>query len=166
MSAYSETLDKLSALLEENGVSGEIPRSTININPSFYQQGIFDSYQTSSRWTVKTTMNNLDDVYGILSKYGGIERMYLSYSKSSIDTVRHELTQDALDDARKNVMEIIKPMNLNIKGIKNIKINQDIDQQRNTQMRYDGVLISYDEWNNIRDGNISILVDVEFEVGP
>ena len=166
LSAYAETLDKLSELLGENGVSGEIPKSTININPSFYQQEIFDSYQTSSRWTVKTTMDNLDDVHGILSKYGGIERMCLSYSKSSIDTVRQKLTQDALDDARKNVMEIIEPMNLNIKGIKNIKINQDFDQQRNPQMRYDGVLISYDEWNNIRDGNISILVDVEFEVGP
>ncbi|QLH07367.1 hypothetical protein C5F50_10015 [Nitrosopumilus ureiphilus] len=165
LSAYAETLDELSTLLEENGVSGEIPRSTININPSYYQQKTYDSYQTYSRWTVKTSMENIDGVYNILSKYGGIERMYMSYSKSSIDTVRQELTQEALDDARKNAMEITNPMNLDVKGIKTIKINQDFDQQRNPQMRYDGVLVSYDEWNNIRDGNISVIVDVEFEVG-
>ena len=91
--------------------------------------------------------------------------MYMSHSKSSIDTIRQELTQNALDDARKKAMEVIEPMNLEIKGIKNIKINQDFDQQRYPYMRYDGVFISYDEWNNIRDGNISVIVDVEFEVG-
>lgn len=165
LSAYTKTVDELSALLETNGISGDIPRSTINIDPAFYGRGFSDSYQTYSRWTVKTSLDNLDDVYEILSKYGGVERMYLSHSKLSIDTIRQELTQDALDDARKKAMEVIEPMNLEIKGIKNIKINQDFDQQRYPHMRYDGVFISYDEWNNIRDGNISVIADVEFEVG-
>ncbi len=56
-------------------------------------------------------------------------------------------------------------MNLNVKGIKNIEINQAFDQERAPQMLYRGVLISYDDWNNVRDGNITVLVDVEFEVG-
>ncbi len=72
----------------------------------------------------------------------------------------------ALDDARKNLMEIIEPMNLKIKGIKNIKINQDFNGERNNpQIRYEGVLVLYDDWNNIRDSNISVVTDVEFEVG-
>lgn len=165
LSAYTKTIDDLSALLEENGASGEIPRSTININPSNYDNWTFDTYQTYARWTVKTSLENLNDVHDILSKYGGVERLYMSHSKSSIESVRAELTQMALDDARENVMEIIGPMNLEIKGIKSIKINQDLGNERNPQFRYGGVLVSYDDWNNIRDGNISVVVDVEFEVG-
>jgi len=97
--------------------------------------------------------------------YGGVERLYMSHSKKSIESIRAELTQMALDDARKNVLETIEPMNLEIKGIKSIKINQDIDNESNTQSRYNGVFMSYDDWNNIRDGNISVIADVEFEVG-
>lgn len=166
LSEYTNTLDELSALLEENGASGEIPRSTININPSRYDRGTFDTYQTYTRWTVKTTLDNMEEVYSILSKYGGIERLYLTHSKSSIDSVREELTQDALDEARKNVLGIIEPMNLEIKGVKTIKINQEFGDERvGPQFRYSGVLVSYDDWNNVRDGNVSVVVDVEFEVG-
>ena len=166
LSEYTNTLDELSALLEENGASGEIPRSTININPSRYERGTFDTYQTYTRWTVKTTLDNMEEVYDILSKYGGIERLYLTHSKSSIDSVRQEMTQEALDEARKNVLGIIEPMNLEIKGVKTIKINQEFGEERvGPQYRYSGVLVSYDDWNNVRDGNISVVVDVEFEVG-
>ena len=165
LSAYTQTLDDLSALLEENGASGEIPRSTININPSHYDNWTFDTYQTYGRWTVKTTLDDLNTVHDILSKYGGVERLYMSHSKESIESVRAELTQIALDDARKNVLEIIGPMNLEIKGIKSIKINQDLGNERNPQFRYGGVFVSYDDWNNIKDGNVSVTVDVEFEVG-
>ena len=165
LSAYTQTLDNLSALLEENDASGEIPRSTININPSNYDNWTFDTYQTYGRWTVKTTLDDLNSVHDILSKYGGVERLYMSHSKKSIESVRADLTQMALDDARKNVLEIIEPMNLEIKGIKSIKINQDLGNERNPQYRYGGVFVSYDDWNNIRDGNISVIADVEFEVG-
>lgn len=79
-------MDDLSALLETNGISGDIPRSTINIDPTFYGRGFSDSYQTYSRWTVKTSLDNLNDVYEILSNYGSVERMYLSHSN-------HQLTQ-------------------------------------------------------------------------
>ena len=164
LSAYTQTLDDLSALLEQYGVSGEIP-STININPSNYDAWTFDTYQTYGRWTVKTTLDDLNSVHDILSKYGGVERLYMTHSKKSIESVRAGLTQTALDDARKNVLETIGPMNLEIKGIKNIKINQDLGNERNPQSRYDGVFVSYDDWNNIKDGNISVVVDVEFEVG-
>jgi len=165
LSAYTQTLDDLSALLEGNDISGEIPRSTININPSNYDNWTFDTYQTYGRWTVKTTLDDLNSVHDVLSKYGGVERLYMSHSKKSIESIRADLTQMALDDARKNVLETIEPMNLEIKGIKSIKINQDQSNEHNTQSRYNGVFVSNDDWNNIRDGNISVIADVEFEVG-
>lgn len=166
LSEYTRTLDELSSLLEENGATGEIPRSTININPSHYDRGTFDTYQTYARWTVKTTLDNIKEVHDILSKYGGVERLYLTHSKSSIDSVRQKTTQEALDEARKNVMGIIEPMDLEIKGIKTIKINQEFgDEHIGPQFRYGGVFVSYDDWNNVRDGNVSVVVDVEFEVG-
>ena len=166
LDSYSQTIDDLSKLLEENGVSETIPRSSININPSYYDRGTYDSYRAESYWNVKTTMKDLIPVYEIVSQYGGIHNIYMSFSEESVDTIRKELTHNALEDAKQKVIEIIEPMELEIKGIKKIEVNQDLDTESHREARYNGVSITMDDWNNFRDGNASVIVDVEFEVGP
>ncbi len=58
-----------------------------------------------------------------------------------------------------------KRLTLILRESKIIKINQDLGNERNPQFRYGGVFVSYDDWNNMKDGNVSVTVDVEFEVG-
>ena len=166
LESYSQTIDDLAKLLEENGISESIPRSSININPTYHDRGTYNSYRTNSYWNVKTTMEDVAQVYDIVSKYGNVHNIYMSYSENVVDTIRQELTHNALEDAKLKVLEIIDPMELEIKGIKNIHVNQDLDTESHRDISYNGIVITMDDWNNFRDGNATVLVDVEFEVGP
>ena len=166
LDSYSQTVDDLSNLLRENGVSETIPRSSVNINPTYHDRWASDSYRAESYWNVKTTMDDLVQVHDIVSQYGGIHNIYMSYSENAVDNIREELVHNALEDAKLKVLEIIDPMDLEIKGIKKIDVNQNLAIENHREIRYNGVSITMDDWNNFRDGNASVAVDVEFEVGP
>ena len=142
LDSYSHTIDDLSRLLEENGVSETIPRSSININPTYHDRGTYDSYRAESYWNVKTTLKDVVRVYDIVSKYGGVNNIYMSFSEESVDKIREELVHNALEDAKLKVLEIIDPMDLEIKGIKKIEVNQDLDTESHREIRYGGISIT------------------------
>ena len=164
--SYSNTFDDLSNLLKENGVSETLPRSSVNINPAYHDRWTSNSYRAESYWNVKTTLDDVVRVHEIVSQYGGVHNIYMSHSGNSVDNIREELMHNALEDAKFKVLEIIDPMNLEIKGIKKIDVNQNLNVENHREIRYNGVTITMDDWNNFRDGNAFVIVDVEFEVGP
>ena len=166
LDSYSKTVDDLSNLLKENGVSETIPRSSVNINPTYHDRWTSNSYRAESYWNVKTTLDDVVRVHEVVSQYGGVHNIYMSHSENSVDNIREELMHNALEDAKFKVLEIIDPMNLEIKGIKKIDVNQSLNVENHREIRYNGVTITMDDWNNFRDGNAFVMVDVEFEVGP
>ncbi len=88
----------------------------------------------------------------------------MSTSDSSIDAIREDLTQKAIEDATKNAEDILGSTDLTIKGIKSIEINPP-SMTSGQPVDYHGIrLVSSDPAFN-QAGQASVSVTVEFQVG-
>ncbi len=165
---YQGKIDSLTAALKEYQIPTEnIKQGSVYFNPLYYGQSSANLYTAYTQLFVKASMDDVEKIMNAAKGSGAnFENMFLSYSSSTTDALRQELTQKAIENAQSRAMEIIGPMGLQIKGIKSIEVNTGIPQNPygNTVVQNGiGLRSTYYDTNQATEIFVSAIV--EFEVG-
>lgn len=164
---YKEKTDALVLILEGHGVStDEIQQRPVRLDDRVRSYSEPAQFEMREYLVVQTKMENVEKVFEIAAdKNARINDIYYSYSDSALDLIRPQLAQLALDDAKKNVLELIAGSGLQIKGIKSVEINTSamVDDRFDGQIQR-GLFVSADRYDQSRD-QIYAKAEVEFEVG-
>lgn len=164
---YQEKVDDLVVILENHEINtDEIPQRPVRVDDRFRGYGEPLQFEGREQIAVKTKLENVEKVIEIAaSKNVRINDIYPTYSDSALDEIRPQLTQMALDDAKKNVLELIGGDGLEIKAIKSIEINTSsmIDTRYDGQVHRGLVLNADRSYQNLDP--IYTKVEVEFEIG-
>jgi uncharacterized protein YggE len=165
---YQTKIEALIKILEENGIAKEsIQQSSVSFNPFYYGPGQYSLYNEYTQIFVKTDAENMENIAKAAQGAGAnVETIFLSVSDATIDRVRSDLTQQALENAKSRAMEIADPMGLQIKGIKRIDVNADNINPYGGWVLYRGVkLTQYYDPASQSGSEVLVSVTVEFETG-
>lgn len=164
---YQEKTEALASILENHEVDTEgIQQRPLRLDDRIRMFGEPVYFEGRDRLIVQTKPENVETVVEIAaSKNARIDNIYSAYSDSVLDYVRPQLTQLALDDAKRNVMELIGESGLQIKGIRSIEINTSsmIDERYDGLIR-SGVVLNADRSNQNLD-RLYTKAEVVFEIG-
>lgn len=166
LKAYQDRFTTLQNTLDEKGISiDESKRNQLNFN-QFYSNPTQYSYFTSNTDVIiKTDLKNIDKVLEVAKNQGvSISNIVLSTSDSSIDEIRKDLTQKAIEDATKKAEDILDSTGLTIKGIKKIEANPSSGTPGQPS-DYHGMRIISNDPSFYQAGQASVSVTVEFQVG-
>lgn len=165
--AYQEKFETLKQILDESGVPSEsIKSNQINFNQIYYGSPQFSTYNTNTRIVVNTDIKNAEKLLDAVKIAGvNVENLMFSVSDATLDTLRKDLTQKALDDSLQKAKEIAEPAGLTIKSIRSIEVNANPPSgQYSNVMTHRGVVVGpvYDA-SLYQMGKISVSVTAEFE---
>ncbi|MBI1829529.1 MAG: SIMPL domain-containing protein [Thaumarchaeota archaeon] len=166
LKAYQERFATLQNILNEKGISiDQSKQNQLNFN-QFYSNPTQYSYFTSNTDViVKTDPKNIDKVLQVAkNQKASISNIVLSTSDSSIDAIRKDLTQKAIEDATKNAEDILDSTGLTIKGIKSIEINPP-SMTSGQPVDYHGIRLASNDPAFYQAGQASVSVTIEFQVG-
>lgn len=166
--SWEEKFGVLTKILEEIGIPAEqMSQVSVNFDPVYYGAGQYSSYNANSQISVKADIESIDRVARAAQEAGAnVDNIFLTFSDSTIDNARKELSKQALANAESRAMEIIGPMGLEIKGVRNIELNTNPITPYSNIIQYKGVNIyPYYDPTSQGSGEISASVTVEFEIG-
>lgn len=157
----------LAKILKDHGLNPEdIGNQPIRINDRFRMYSEPSQFQRTEYVTVQTSKENVASVIRAASDRNiRIDNIYSSYSDEMIKDLRPQLAHLALDDAKRNILDIIGDSGLQITGIKSIEINTSsmMSDRYNDQM-VGGMFIMSGSPNQ-NAGNFYAKAEVEFEIG-
>lgn len=165
--AYQEKFETLKQILDDSGVPSEsIKSNQINFNQIYYGSPQYSTYNTNTRIVVNTDIKNAEKLLNSVKIVGvNAENIMFSVSDSTLDTIRKDLTQKALDDALQKAKEIAEPSGLTIKSIRSIEVNANPPSAPYSNVvAHRGVIVSpvYDG-SIYQLGQLSVSVTAEFE---
>lgn len=169
ISKYQEKLDAINNALSSYQLEDKSTRQgTVSFNPTYWPSSISNIFTAQTQLIIKVDYENSDLVLKTIKESGAnFESFFLSYSPDAIESVRQDLTQKAIENAKERALEIISPMGLQIKGIKSIEVNSSpySNPYGNTPVFSQGVMlrVPYYDTNQVIEAFVS--VNVEFEVG-
>lgn len=166
LTAYQQRFATLQSILHEKGISidpskqNQMNVNLFNSNPSQY------SYFTSNTDVIiKTDPTNIEKIIKVAKNQRvSISSLVLTMSDSSIDVMRKDLTQKAIEDATKKAEDILGSTGLTIKGVKKIEINPP-SMASGQPVDYRGVRVVSNDPTFYQAGQASVSVTVEFQVG-
>lgn len=165
---YQSKIDSLTTALKDYQVPTEnIRQGSVYFNPIYYGQSSAKLFTAYTQIFVKVNMQDVEKVMDAAKTSGAnFENMFLSYSSSTTDALRQELTQKAIENAQSRAMEIIGPMGLQIKGIKSITVNSGIPQsQYGNTIVQNGIGLRFPYYDTNQANEVFVSATVEFEVG-
>jgi len=170
ITTYQEKLDKLNtALLEYQLEDKSTTQGKVYFNPTYWPSSVMSNGFTSqTQLFIDINYNDLESVLKIIKDSGAnFESFSLTYSPESLETIRKEITQNAIENAKERALEIISPMNLQIKGIKSIEVRSSpINNQYGNQPAFvHGIMLRTPYYDSNQGNEATVIVDVEFEVG-
>lgn len=163
---YQQRFDALKQVLDKARIpSDSIKSNQINFNQLYYGSPQYSVYNSNTRIIVNTDIKNADKLLAAVKISGiNVENMMYSISDTTLDSVRKDLTQKALDDALKKAKEIAEPAGLQIKGIGNIEVNTNQGNPYSGVVTHQGVVLGPVHDNSIYQlGQISVSVTAEFD---
>lgn len=164
---YQQTASDFDSIIARHGLDeGDVQKRPIKLREDFRGYSEPDLFRSRDTILVQSTSDQLDKIIQVASnKHAQIEHISAAYSDSALNNVRNELTQEALDDAKAKVLEIIDGTGNTIQGIKSIEVNTSsmIDKRYDGTLK-SGVIINSDS-SFIHPEPIYTKVQVEFEVG-
>lgn len=159
-----ELNDALSAYQLEDA---NTKQGTVNFNPTYWPSSTSNIFTSQTQLLIDTDYNNLKSILKILKDSGvNFESYSLSYSPESLESVRKNLTQKAIENAKERALEIISPMNLQIKGIKSIEVRsgESSNPYGGVPVYSHGVMLSAPFYDP-NQSSATVIADIEFEVG-
>lgn len=166
LATYQDSVEKLEAIFEKHGIETDGLDRPIRIEERFRGYGEPSYYEGRERFVIRTSVQNLDEIIDVAIKYRAqIEEIRPTYFPSTVESVRAELTEVALNDAKTAVVDLIEPDGLQILGVKSIEVVTDSV----VEPGYDGFVI-HDVGVNLARNHFGldplfVKVQVEFEVG-
>lgn len=166
---YQEKLDSLNIKLSEYQLEDKsTTQGTVYFNPTYWPSSMSNVFTSQTQLFIDVDYDNLELVLKAIKDSGAnFENFSLTYSSKSLESIRKDLTQKAIENAKDRALEIISPMNLEIKGIKSIDVKSSTfsNQYGNTPVYSNGVMLRTPFYDSNQVNEASVIVDVEFEVG-
>jgi|CXWL01.1.fsa_nt_gi uncharacterized protein YggE/plastocyanin len=166
---YQEKLDAMNAALSEYQLEDKSPtQGTVSFNPTYWPNSMSNVFISQTQLFIDVDYKNMELVLKAIKDSGAnFENFSLTYSLDSLDSIRKDLTQKAIENAKERALEIISPMNLQIKGIKSIDVKSSSisNPYGNGPMYSQGVMLKTPFYDANQVNEASVIVDVEFEVG-
>ncbi|MGI0021507.1 MAG: SIMPL domain-containing protein [Nitrososphaeraceae archaeon] len=168
ISKYQEKVEGLNNALSAYQLEDTNARQgTVNFNPTYWPSAMSSVFTSQTQLIIEVDYQDVETVLKAIKDSGSnFESFSLSYSAKALDSVRKDLTQKAIENAKERALEIVTPMGLEIKGIKSIDVKSSVfgNQYGNMPISSNGVMlrVPYDA-NQVNEA--FVLVDVEFEVG-
>ncbi|MGI0056750.1 MAG: SIMPL domain-containing protein [Nitrosarchaeum sp.] len=166
---YQEKLDALNTKLSEYQLEDKnTKQGTVSFNPTYWPSSMSNVFTSQTQLFIDVDYDNLESVLKAIKGSGAnFENFALTYSPESLESIRKDLTQKAIENAKEHALEIISPMNLEIKGIKSIEVKSSTigNQYGNTPVYSHGVMLRTPFYDSNQINEASVIVDVEFEVG-
>ncbi|AFU59175.1 hypothetical protein DUF541 [Candidatus Nitrososphaera gargensis Ga9.2] len=166
---YEAKYRTLLSILEEQDISeDQIKQNNFNIYPQYYGSSQTATYQANTQIIVKTGVDNIQTVSSAIRQVDGVfvENVIISVSDEAIDNARQDLTQQAIANAQQRASEMVEPLGLEVKGIKSIEaVGSQGQNPYGGDVFYRGVKILQPYYYQSINGDISVSVMVEFEIG-
>jgi uncharacterized protein YggE/plastocyanin len=164
---YQEKVDKLNNALVSYQLADTNKQETVSFNPTYWPSSVSNIFTSQTQLIIDVQYENLEPARKAIKDSGAnFEGFSLGYSPESLDSVRKDLTQKAIENAKERALEIISPMNLQIKGIKSIDVKSGVsNNQYGTLISSHGVMLGTPYYDANQANEASVTVDVEFEVG-
>jgi len=143
-------------------------QGTVNFNPTYWPSAYSSVFTSQTQLLIEVDYQEVENVLKAIKDSGAnFESFSLSYSAESLDLVRKDLTQKAIENAKERALEIISPMGLEIKGIKSMEVKSSVfgNPNGNTPIYSNGVMLRVPFYDANQVNEAFVLVDVEFEVG-
>jgi plastocyanin len=166
---YQEKLDALNNALSEYQLEDKsTTQGTVYFNPTYWPSLMSNVFTSQTQLFIDVDYDDLELVLKAIKDSGAnFENFSLTYSSESLESIRKDLTQKAIENAKERALEIISPMDLQIKGIKSIEVKSSVfsNQYGNTPVYSNGVMLRTPFYDANQVNEASVIVDVEFEVG-
>ena len=166
---YQEKLDSLNTAVSDYQLEDNSARQgTVYFNPTYWPSSMSNVFTSQTQIFIDVDYDDLELVLNaIKDSKANFENFSLTYSPESLESIRKDLTQKAISNAQDRALEILSPMNLEIKGIKSIEVKSSefSNQYGNTPVYSSGVMLRTPFYDANQVNEASVFVDVEFEVG-
>lgn len=166
---YQEKVEGLNKALSAYQLEDTNARQgTVNFNPTYWPSAYSNIFTSQTQLLIEVDYQDVKSVLQAIKDSGSnFEGFSLSYSAESLESVRKDLTQKAIENAKERALEIVSPMGLEIKGIKSIEVKSSVfgNQYGNTPIYSNGVMLRVPFYDANQVNEAFVLVDVEFEVG-
>jgi len=166
---YEAKYRTLLSVLEEQGVpEDQIKQNNFSIYPQYYGSSPTATYQANTQIIVKTDPGSIKAVSSAIRQVDSVfvENVIISVSDEAIDNARQDLTQQAIANAQERASEMVESLGLEVKGIKSIEAAGSQGQNPyGGEILYRGVKILQPYYYQSINGDISVSVTVEFELG-
>ncbi len=162
---YHIQLDAIKEILNSSGVSEkDISIDPLRINPSYTGQQAVTGYSSSTGIIISTSVDDLSKVIEIANNAGASTGgITMTVSQKTLDSVRHDLSSQALDDALGQATRIASGAGLSIKGVKEIQLSPLLTQDN--PVRYGGPYNMVEVAPYYSSGKMSVTATVQFEIG-
>jgi uncharacterized protein YggE len=162
---YHTQLDTIKEILKSSGVSEkDISTDPLRINPSYAGSQTVTGYSSSTGITINTSVGDLSKVIDIANNAGAATGgITMTVSQKKLDSVRHELASQALDDTLEQATRIATGAGLSVKKVKEIQISPLLTQDN--PVRYGGPFNVLEVAPYYSSGKMSVTATVQFELG-
>ncbi len=167
---YEAKYRTLLSILEEQGIpKDQIKQNNFSISPQYYGSSPTATYQAYTQIIVKTDPDKIQTVNKAIRQVDGVfvENVVISVSDEAIDNARKDLTTQAIANAQQRASEMVESLGLEVRGIKSIEAAGSSGQNPygGGEILYRGVKIIQPYYYQSINGDISVSVTVEFELG-